>query len=124
MKYKILLFVNILVGTSSQLMMKVGVSRLGGLEQFDGILPLLVAFATSPFIMIGLFLTGVSILMWLTIISKLDLSFAYPFNSLSYVIILLFGALALDENVNVIRIAGVVMIMAGVFIISRTGEAA
>ncbi len=123
MKYKILLFIDIIFATSSQILMKTGVSKLGGLEQFHGLLPLLFAFITSPYIIIGLFLTGSGILLWLTIISNLELSFAYPFNSLSYVVILLYGALVLGENVNIIRISGVAMIIAGVIIISRTEEA-
>ena len=71
-------------------------------------------------ILLGLGCTGVSMALWLTVISNLELSFAYPFVALSYVLITLYGWAALSEDVGGLRLAGVASIMVGVVIISRT----
>ncbi len=51
---------------------------------------------------------------------KVDLSFAYPFVALSYVIIIITAWLFLGENISLLRLVGVLVICLGVFLISRS----
>jgi multidrug transporter EmrE-like cation transporter len=74
----------------------------------------------TPAIYTGLFLFGLSALVWLVVLSRASLSFAYPFAALTYVLILLFDLLILDETVPPLRWAGVALIVAGIFLVSRT----
>ncbi|MGH2525999.1 MAG: EamA family transporter [Actinomycetota bacterium] len=74
----------------------------------------------QPFVWGGLFLFGVSALVWLVVLSRASLSFAYPFAALTYVSILLFDHLVLNEQVPALRWAGVACIALGIFLISRT----
>lgn len=74
----------------------------------------------QPFVWGGLFLFGVSALVWLVVLSRASLSFAYPFAALTYVSILLFDHFALNEQVPALRWAGVACIALGIFLISRT----
>jgi drug/metabolite transporter (DMT)-like permease len=74
----------------------------------------------QPFVWAGLFLFGVSALVWLVVLSRASLSFAYPFAALTYVSILLFDHFVLNEQVPALRWAGVACIALGIFLISRT----
>lgn len=74
----------------------------------------------TPAIYAGLFLFGLSALVWLVVLSRASLSFAYPFAALTYVLILLFDLFILDETVPPLRWAGVALIIAGIFLVSRT----
>ncbi len=74
----------------------------------------------TPAIYAGLFLFGLSALVWLVVLSRASLSFAYPFAALTYVLILLFDLFILDETVPPLRWAGVAFIVAGIFLVSRT----
>lgn len=74
----------------------------------------------QPFVWGGLFLFGVSALVWLAVLSRASLSFAYPFAALTYVSILLFDHFVLNEQVPALRWAGVACIALGIFLISRT----
>lgn len=74
----------------------------------------------QPFVWGGLFLFGVSALVWLVVLSRASLSFAYPFAALTYVTILLFDHFVLNEQVPALRWAGVACIALGIFLISRT----
>lgn len=74
----------------------------------------------QPFVWGGLFLFGASALVWLVVLSRASLSFAYPFAALTYVSILLFDHFVLNEQVPALRWAGVACIALGIFLISRT----
>jgi drug/metabolite transporter (DMT)-like permease len=68
----------------------------------------------------GLFLFGLSALVWLLVLSRASLSFAYPFAALTYVLILLFDQFVLDEHVPGLRWAGVAFIGVGIILVSQT----
>ena len=72
----------------------------------------------------GLAIFVVSAAAWLVVLSKVSLSFAYPFVSLTYVLILTFDRLALHETVSVVRWAGVALIIGGILLVSRTHQPA
>jgi drug/metabolite transporter (DMT)-like permease len=78
------------------------------------------ALVVQPFVWAGLALFGVSALVWLVVLSRASLSFAYPFAALTYVMILLFDHFVLDEQVPALRWGGVGFIAFGIFLISRT----
>jgi len=120
LKPKVLLIFSILIGSCGQVMMKLGVNSIGGVSFNGAPAQVLIHIFTCPYIIAGLFCVGISMLLWLTVISKLELSFAYPIVALSYVIILLFGWLALSEHISATRLAGIGCIMVGVVLISRT----
>ena len=58
--------------------------------------------------------------MWIVVLSKTSLSFAYPFVSITYVVILLFDGWVLHEGVPGLRWVGVALIIAGILVVSRT----
>ena len=78
------------------------------------------SLVTTWAIWAGLVLFGLSALVWLVVLSRASLSFAYPFASITYVLILLFDRFWLNESVPGLRWAGVVFIAIGIFLISRT----
>ena len=83
----------------------------------------LKAAAATPLVWLGLFVFGLSALVWLGVLSRTDLSFAYPFASLTYIIILFYGKFLADppEPVTAMRWGGVALIIAGLVLVSRTG---
>ncbi len=57
---------------------------------------------------------------WLRVLERSDLSFSQPITSLSLVSVLVLSALYLGESVDAPKIAGIGLIVAGVWFISRT----
>jgi multidrug transporter EmrE-like cation transporter len=51
--------------------------------------------------------------------TKFELSYAYPFMSLAFALVLLSSALLFHETVNTAKIVGIFLIMAGIVIASR-----
>jgi drug/metabolite transporter (DMT)-like permease len=78
------------------------------------------ALVGQPYVWAGLALFGLSAVVWLVVLSRASLSFAYPFAALTYVLILLFDHFVLDDPVPGLRWGGVAFIAAGIFLVSRT----
>lgn len=68
----------------------------------------------------GLILYALSALCWLWVLSREQLSFAYPVLSLSFPIVVGLSALIFSEAISPLRWIGVVTIVVGVSLIART----
>ncbi|CAN5578330.1 EamA family transporter [soil metagenome] len=71
----------------------------------------------EPRLWLGLMLFGISAVFWLVVLSRVDLSVAYPFVGLSYILVVLFARLWLHEPVSLVRWIGVVVVAVGIAII-------
>jgi multidrug transporter EmrE-like cation transporter len=69
--------------------------------------------ATSPWVLLGLVVFGVSAIAWLAALSRLPLSVAYPFNALGYLVILTASILVLHERANVLTWVGSFLVVSG-----------
>jgi EamA-like transporter family. len=74
----------------------------------------------SPLILSGIFTYGVSVLIWIWVLSRVELSIAYPFVGLSFIFTLLFGVFFLGEAINVAKVAGTVLIILGCIFIANS----
>jgi len=81
---------------------------------------LAVAAATSPWVLLGLMVFGVSAIAWLTTLSRVPLSIAYPFNALGYLAILTASVLVLHERANVWTWAGSLLVVSGLIMVVLT----
>jgi len=63
---------------------------------------------------------AVSIFLWMAVLAKVEVSYAYPFLSIGYVVASVVGYLWFNEALSLTRIAGIVVICIGVFLISRS----
>lgn len=68
----------------------------------------------------GMSLYAISIGLWMAVLGKTEVSLAYPFLSIGYIITAFIGYFFLHENVNLLRIIGLVTICIGIIIISRS----
>lgn len=81
------------------------------------------AFATallSPGVIAGLAMYGAGTLIWLRVLARVDLSQAYPFVGVGFVMTALIGALFFGEVVTTARWAGIVLVILGVIVIARS----
>jgi multidrug transporter EmrE-like cation transporter len=96
--------------------MKAGAPAAGGVEA-----PVLATYAqalSSPLVWLGLALYGLSAGLWLWVLSRLDVSLAYPLVSLGFVFTLFVGIQWLGEPFSWQRLAGCGLIVAGVMLLA------
>jgi drug/metabolite transporter (DMT)-like permease len=116
-----LILFSVCVAAVAQLTLKHGMNQVvdsSGRVGFD--MMSLRAVATTSYVWLGLLLFGLSALIWLVVLSRTTLSFAYPFASLTYVLILLADRFLLDQRVTPLRYAGVAFIIVGIVLVSQT----
>lgn len=116
-----LVSVNIVFNVIGQLLLKFGMNRLGNFQLSLNTLPqvFLRAFF-SPYILLGLGCYVTGFLIWLIVLAKAEVSYAYPLISLGYVLTAVMGWWLLGENVTWLRISGILVTCLGVFIISQS----
>jgi multidrug transporter EmrE-like cation transporter len=121
MTLRLLLLILASVGLSAlaQLALKLGTAGLGG-PRAEGAGRELWGLATSPMVIAGLALYGVGAVLWLFVLGRAQLSLAYPFVGMGFILTMLAGAMVLGEPVGAARIAGTLLIVAGCVLVART----
>lgn len=103
-----------------QLVLKWQMQGVGSLpESLPAKLLFLIKLLLNPWILSGLCSAFLASLAWMAAMTRLEMSYAYPFMSLAFVLVLLFGALFLGEPVNAAKVGGTLMVVAGLVVISR-----
>lgn len=122
-------FSAIAIGSVGQLLLRQGARVLEGetLAQTltDAVSPPFVSavgITPSGLVLAGLGLYAVSSVMWLVVLSRLDVSVAYPLGASGYVLVVLLAAAA-GEAVPPARWAGVALIILGVLFVGWLGVA-
>ena len=111
------LLLAILIDTALQLVWKTAVLSLPN----DGSPWLNVqAVLHSPLFIFVIFLMACQFFNWVMVLGKADLSYAQPVTSLSYVTVFCLSVLYLKEATDLIQIAGILFVLAGVWFISQT----
>ncbi len=79
---------------------------------------LVAAVAKTPTVVAGLGIYGASALAWIVVLSRTELSFAYPFLSLAYVIVTVAAMVLLGERFTARQWAGLAAVVAGVLLVA------
>lgn len=114
----LLILVSVMLSASSQIMLKFGMSTpvvQSALANGGGI-PTIRAIARSPAVIAGLLSFGLSAMVWLFVLSRINVSQAYPCVALGILITTLFGHFLLGETIAPLRMAGIAIILTGVII--------
>ena len=117
----LLILAGVLLNAGAQLLLKAGVGPLGpiGLDAAS-LLPTLLRVLQQWPILAGLACYVVSVGFWIVALSRVDVSLAYPMLSLGYVVNAVAAWWLFGEALGPMRFAGILLILAGVLIMSRT----
>ena len=123
MKYIGFILFTVMTNAAAQLMLKQGMMTMGSVS-FEGVNPLIriLQIVFSPWVFFGLCTFVISMASHLFVLSKVELSFAYPFLSLAYVAVAVFAYFVFQEDLNAYRIAGIAAICIGTILIAQGGE--
>ena len=113
------LLIAIALAATGQLILKNGMN-LAKAHSADTGRSLVLSAVTSPWILGGLVIFGLSAIAWLVTLSRVPLSVAYPFNALSFVIILVASSVILHERTNVWTWLGTVLVVSGLIVVVTT----
>lgn len=102
-----------------QMILKVGMNQVGAVKFSDGIGGVLKMF-TNPYVFGGLVFFGANAFLWLIVLSREKLSFAYPMVAFAYIFTILLSKFVLHEDVPLLRWAGLSVIIVGILMIAKS----
>jgi len=115
------ILISVLGGAAGQVLLKKGMGSMGPLTlSVNQLGSILWRMATNPYVVFGLGVYMLSTIFWLTALSRVNLSYAYPFASLSYIVMLVVSWQLFKEDISFLRLLGSLVIGIGVFLISRS----
>lgn len=116
-----LILIGVLLNAAAQLLLKAGMTRIGEFEfHLSNALPIGLQVATNIPILLGLAAYVISVLVWMMVLSRVDVSLAYPMVSLGYIINAIAAYLLFNEPLSALRIGGIFVILMGVFMVARS----
>ncbi len=116
------ILVSVFFAVVGQLLLKMGMLRVGKFSfNISTLVHQYIKILLNPFVIAGLVGFFISMLIWLYVLSRMELSLAYPFVALNYILILFGSYFLFKETITVYKMIGVVVIIVGVYLVARSG---
>ena len=117
-----LILLAVVCGVLGQLTLKIGMTGVGAIggEALAQPVQVVLRVLTHPFVVVGLGLYVLGAVAWLTVLSRVPLSLAYPMLALGYAITPTLAWLVLGESLTSLRWVGIGTICLGVVLVARS----
>ncbi|MFZ3101852.1 MAG: EamA family transporter [Desulfitobacteriaceae bacterium] len=112
---------SIFLGATGQFLFRLGMLHFGKVS-IVSIWRQLFGVIFTPTIFLGFICFGISSILWLVIISRWQLNFAYPLVALGYVFVIIYGTVFLQEALTLPKVIGIVIILIGISILGFYGS--
>ena len=110
----------VVIGTAGQLLLKFGMDQIGHFAfAWGNAFPIGIKIALNPFVVAGIGCYVLSLVVWLMILSRAEVSYAYPMLSLGYIITAIAASYLFGEDLSLPRILGIVLVIMGVILIAK-----
>lgn len=119
--YLPLILLGVFLNAAAQLALKQGMRQIGYFEFMpSNIGRIFLAVAGNEYIWAGLICYVISVVVWLLVLSRVEVSYAYPLLSVGYIVTACAGWLFFQESLSFTRLLGIGVICLGVFFITRS----
>lgn len=116
MSYFLILF-QVFINTAAQLFLKNGAKAI---DFSQSVCAIFLSMLCNVNIWMGGAIFVVSFLLWIYLLNQFELSFLYPFGSLSFVLAAVGGWFFFGENINLCRIFGIFLVFIGVIFVAKS----
>lgn len=116
-----LITLDVVLNVAGQLSLKYGMSQIGNFSiSMSTLPPVFLKAATNLNVLLGLVCYGLGFMVWLIVLAKAEVSYAYPLISLGYVFTAILARFMFGEAVSITRMAGILVTCLGVFLVARS----
>ena len=95
----------------AQILERFGMKQIGSVTFLNG--AAILDIITNPFVVSGVLLSASGLLLWLAVLSRLNVSFIYPFGAVAYILVALMAFFFLNESITVMKWVGICVIIIG-----------
>ena len=110
---------SVLLNCFAQILIRKGMLEVGEVTLND-VAKLIVSMVSNLWLWGAILSYGIIILLWMYVLSKVEVSFAYPFLSIGYVVAVFVGYFWMGESIDIYKITGIAIICFGIFVLSRS----
>ena len=119
-----LIIISVTLSALAQICFKAGMSALamrpaGSATGLVGSLQSMLQALAQPWVLIGLGLYAFGAMVWMSVLARVEVSVAYPFVALGFVVVMLLASLFFGESITVTKLGGTVLVGVGVWLIAR-----
>ncbi len=120
------LFSLILVSTAlsafAQICLKYGMSHATVTEalQSGDSFSIAAAIALNAWVAGGLMLYGAGAISWLFVLARVQVSYAYPFVAMGFILTMLLGKILLGDDLSLTRVVGTFIVVLGLIIVTQS----
>jgi multidrug transporter EmrE-like cation transporter len=116
-----IILTGVLLNAVAQLALKASVKEMGAIGlNFSSSATAFLRLASEPFLWTGLVCYGISVIVWILALSRVDVSIAYPMLSMGYVVSAFFAWQLFGESMNPARMIGMGIVLLGVYVLARS----
>lgn len=117
----LLILVSVSLSAAAQISFKLGVTSAEAQvsTSSSGVMSLLHALLT-PGVLGGLALYGLGTLLWLSALGRVEVSQAYPFVGLGFILTSLLGYALFGEALGLQRLLGILLVIGGIVVVARS----
>lgn len=119
----LLILSSVSLNAFAQLFIRKGMLKIGEISfNFEQIVKMVLAVFTNIYLLAGMFSYGISVILWMIVLSKVNVSLAYPLGSVGYIITTVLAYLFFNEPITFQKVVGIIIICIGVFILTQSKD--
>ena len=118
----ILIISSVFLNAIAQIFLKSGMSSLAPINLDQPVLKTSLSIILNGYNILGFISYGFSIIIWLWVLAKVDVSFAYPFQALGYILVTILAWMIFNEEINILRILALIIISIGLIILALSAK--
>ena len=116
----VLVVASAVIGGFAQILMKKGADLIGETTTLELLKTAIPNLALNPYLILGLLVYAVSTLFYIVALSRGELSAVFPLISISFIVTAILSSYFLGEKLSLMRWAGTIVIVTGVFMVVRS----
>ncbi len=121
LQYMPLIIFSVAISAIAQTLLKIGAQVISNIEcKLCNLFDILFRVSTNLYVISGISLYVFSVVAWLIVLSRVDVSYACPMAAIGYVLMMFIGYFVFGENISSIRIIGSLLIIGGVYCIGQS----
>ncbi|MDR2638588.1 MAG: EamA family transporter [Helicobacteraceae bacterium] len=115
-----IILLSVLLNVAAQLLIRSGMLSIGNITIGDEFIKALPSMLLNYKLWLAMFSYVLSFAIWMVVLSKYEVSFAYPFIALGFALITICGYIFFNETISWLKILGIGLICLGVLCVGKT----
>ena len=118
----ILIISSVLLNAAAQIFLKTGMNSISPLNTEQPVFRTIQSVLFNFHNVLGFISYGISIILWLWVLSKIDVSYAYPFQALGYILVTILAWMLFNEQKNTLKVLALIFISIGLILLAFSAK--